>query len=82
MSSKDSSGSRTSTEASIAGDSESSQARIQTVPFNGTDFPTWKFKMESLFLGVDLMGVIEGTDSSGTNVRRKQEMAYSMLVLS
>ena len=38
--------------------------------------------MESLFLGVDLMGVVEGTDSSGTNVRRKQEMAYSMLVLS
>ena len=38
--------------------------------------------MESLFLGVDLMRVVEGTDLSGTNVQRKQEMAYSMLVLS
>jgi hypothetical protein len=68
--------------ASSCGDLGSPQARIQTVPFNGTEFPTWKFKMESLFLGVDLMGVVEGTDTSGTNVQRKQEMAYSMLVLS
>ena len=38
--------------------------------------------MESLFLGVDLMRLVEGTDLSGTNMQRKQEMAYSMLVLS
>jgi hypothetical protein len=57
-------------------------SRLQTVPFDGTDFPLWKFKMESLLLGMDLIGVVEGTETTGAHTQRKKALAYSMIVLS
>ena len=57
-------------------------SRIQTVSFDGKDFPLWKFKMESLLLGMELLGVVEGTETTGVNLQKKKGLAYSMLVLS
>ena len=57
-------------------------AKIQTIPFDGTDFPLWKFKMESLLLGMDLLGVVEDTEEECSNIQKKKSMAYSMIVLS
>ena len=37
--------------------------RIQNIPFDGTDYPTWKFRMNALFCATCLIDMVEGTST-------------------
>jgi gag-polypeptide of LTR copia-type len=57
--------------------------RVQQIPFDGTDYPTWKFRIEALFCAMGLMDVVEGTSVLiGSQLTKARESAFWMIVLS
>jgi gag-polypeptide of LTR copia-type/Zinc knuckle len=67
-----------------AGDAQDDgRPRIQHIPFDGTDYPTWKFRMEALFCAMGMMDVVEGKSAlAGTQLTKARESAFGMIVLS
>jgi hypothetical protein len=59
------------------------RVRVQQIPFDWMDYPTWKFRMEALLCTMGLMDVVEGTSVlTGTQLSKARESAFGMIVLT
>jgi hypothetical protein len=58
-------------------------SKIEKIPFEGTDYPSWKFRMVSLLMRYGLLDIVEGKEKSRSPANQKRrDFAYSMLVFS
>jgi len=58
-------------------------SKLDSIKFDGKDFPTWKFRTVSMLLGYGLLGIVDGVETgSSKSYLARRDLVYAALVAS